>query len=194
MSRVHLILVCVSLAGCTPLKTAAAPADREMVLANGDSILVYPLPHRQSLLPESGDIPFIGSLQIRAGAGFRRDYTWDGETRSVDLWPRETRWLGSFGAYYPGPGSHWRSNHGITRGVLEEGQKHFDRVGDAQAWLDSKPYAVYSNDGLVVDFSKNSGADGTLSVDVWQILVNGQRPSMLKGSHDSLISISRKGR
>jgi hypothetical protein len=69
---------------------------------------------------------------------------------------------------------------------------HFDTVEDAQTWLASKPYSVYTHDGLVVDFRKNHGAGGTLSVDVWQILIRKQRPEMLKGSHDELISVSRR--
>ena len=166
-------------------------SEREMVLTEGTTITVNPLPHKQALHPVPGDMPFTGSLKIRAGAEFTRSYSWDGETRSVDLWPRDERWYGSFGAYYPGPASHWRSNHGITRGVLEEGQMHFDTMEDAQNWLASKPYAVYTHDGLVVDFRKNSGGGGTLSVDVWQILVRRQRPTMLKNSHDDLISISQ---
>ena len=68
---------------------------------------------------------------------------------------------------------------------------HFESVEDAQKWLESMPYAVYSHDGLVVEFSKNSGAGGTLGVDVWQILIRKQKPTMLKGSHDNLISVSR---
>jgi hypothetical protein len=185
------ILVCVSLAGCIISAVTSAPLEREMVLKEGATISVHPLPHKQALHPEGGDIPFTGSLEIRANAGFRRDYTWNGETRSVDLWPRDQRWFGSFGAYYPGSESHWKANHGITRGVLEEGQMHFDTVNAAQKWLASKPYAVYTHDGLVVDFRKNSGAGGTLLVDVWQILIRNQRPETLEGSHDELISVSR---
>ncbi|SRR5258708_7486191 len=185
------ILIGVWLAARTSAGASVSPSEREMVLSEGTTITVYPLPHKQALYPQSGDIPFTGSLQIRAGSGFRRYYTWDGETRWVDLWPRDTRWYGSFGAYYPGPGSHWRSNHGITRGVLEEGQMHFDRMEDAQSWLASKPYAVYTHDGLVVDFRKTTGAGGTLGVDVWEILVRKQRPTRLKDSHDDLVSVSK---
>jgi len=163
-----------------------------MVLTEGDTVTASPLPHRQNPFPYGGGVPFLGALEIRAGAGFMRSYTWDGETRSVDLWPRDKRWLGSFAAYYPGPGSHWKSNHGITRGVLQEGQMHFDTIEAAQNWLAAKPCAVFTHDGLVVDFQKNSGAGGTLSVDVWQILIRKQRPEMLKGSHDELIAVSRK--
>lgn len=191
MRRAHVyFLICLPLVVCTSPGASVSPSDREMVLTEGTTITVSPLPHEQALHPELGDIPFVGSLKIRAGSGFRRYYTWDGETRSVDLWPRDKRWNGSFGGYYPGPGSHWRSNHGITRGVLEEGRMHFDRAEDAQTWLASKPYAVYTRDGLVVDFYKTKGAGGTLEVAVWQILVRGQRPIMLKDSHDDLISVS----
>ena len=49
-----------------------------------------------------------GEITIRAGDGFERFYTWDGATRSVKLWPRKTRWYGSLGIYYPGPGQHWK--------------------------------------------------------------------------------------
>jgi hypothetical protein len=64
---------------------------------------------------------------------------------------------------------------------------HFDSVEDAQSWLTNRPDAVYTHDGLVVEFSKNKGAGGTLEVAVWQILVRGKRPTMLKDSHDNLL-------
>ena len=169
-----------------------SPSEREMVLSEGETITVYPLPHNQVLHPEAGDIPFKGALTIRAGKGFIRYYTCDGETRWVELWPRDHRWRnGSFGAYYPGVGSHWRSNHGITRGTLEEGLMHFDTLEQAQDWLASKPYAVYNNEGLVVDFSKTSSGGGTLAVAVWQILIQGQHPTVLKNSHENLIRVTK---
>jgi hypothetical protein len=172
------------------MAASVSPAEREMVLTEGATVTVNPLANKQAPYPGGGSLPFTGALMIRAGSGFTRFYTWDGETRSVDLWPRDKRWYGSFGAYYPGPGSHWRSNHGITRGTLQEGQMHFDTVEDAQKWLADMPCAVYTHEGLVVDFSKNSGGGGTLNVDVWQVFVRGKRPAMLKDSHDELISVS----
>src|SRR4051812_41947497 len=95
------VLAGLSLVGCTSPGATVSPADREMVLAEGAVITVYPLPHKQALYPDAGDIPFIGSLEIRAGSRFTRFYTWDGETRSVDLEPRDKRWYGNFGAYFP---------------------------------------------------------------------------------------------
>ncbi len=193
IKRAVWFLLCVSVVRSQSPETSVTPSQREMVLTENVTVTVSPLPHRQAVFPRGGDIPFTGTLQISAGSRFARSYTWDGETRKVDLWPRDTRWNGNFGAYYPGPGSHWRSNHGITRGVLQEGQMEFDTVEDAQRWLSSKPYAVYTHDGLVVDFKKNSGGGGTLIVDLWQILIGKQRPATLKGSHDELISMSGQG-
>src|SRR5260370_18502078 len=104
------ILICVSLVGCTSPGAPVSPSEREMALTEGTTITVYPLPHKQALHPEVGDIPFTESLKIRAGYGFRRYYTWDGATRSVDLWPRDKRWNGSLCAYYLAPESTLRSN------------------------------------------------------------------------------------
>ena len=48
----------------------------------------------------------VGRIVINAGEGLRRSYTWDGATRSVEMWPRDKRWYGSLGIYYPGPEWH----------------------------------------------------------------------------------------
>ncbi len=48
-----------------------------------------------------------GNIVIKSGKGLKRYYTWDGATRSVVMWPRPSRWYGSLGMYYPGPGFHW---------------------------------------------------------------------------------------
>jgi hypothetical protein len=84
-----------------------------------------------------------GEITIRAGEGFKRFYTWDGETRSATLWARNNRWLGSLDINYPGPGQHWKSNHGITRGVLEEGVLWFKTLDDALAWIERERSPIY---------------------------------------------------
>lgn len=119
-----------------------------------------------------------GKITIRSGKGLKRSYTWDGATRSVVMWPRAERWYGSLGIYYPGPGFHWIGHHGIKRGVLEEGQQHFDTINEAKAWLHSPSHSdcVYRDDGLTVCFSKNL-ARHQLTVDVWQIFIEGKIPS-----------------
>jgi len=132
-----------------------------------------------------------GTITISAGQGFQRSYTWDGATRSVTLWPRWERWYGSLGAYYPGPGEHWKDNHGITRGVLEEGQQHFQTVQDAMVWI-HLPYhtgCVYRNDGLMVCWGRTP-ARKQLNVEVWQIYIAGKKPAQLSGNQDEKILVN----
>jgi hypothetical protein len=49
-----------------------------------------------------------GKIKIKALNGLHRTYTWENTTRSAELGLRKTRWYGSYGAYYPGPGYHWK--------------------------------------------------------------------------------------
>ncbi len=133
-----------------------------------------------------------GTIAIAADKDFERSYTWDGETRSIALWPRWERWNGSLGAYYPGPGQHWRNNHGITRGVLEEGQQHFQTIEEALKWIHLQQLqyhigCVYRDDGLIVCWGRTL-ARKQLNVNVWQIYIAGQKPKKLEGSDNTKIS------
>lgn len=105
------------------------------------------------------------------------------------MWPRQERWYGSLGLYYPGPGNHWKSHNGITRGVLGEGQQHFKTVEETLAWISEQkrwmPF-VYRNDGLVVGWRKVPPRK-QLNVEVWQIYINGEKPMALPGSEDDKI-------
>lgn len=131
-------------------------------------------------------------IKIRAGEGLERFYTWDGATRSAKLWQRKLRWYGSLGAYYPGPGEHWKSNGGITRGVLNEGVLWFKSANDALNWLERARSTgvdyVYSTDGLVIGFGKVPERK-QVNVSVWQIMIAGERPRTLPGSRDDLLSV-----
>jgi hypothetical protein len=135
-----------------------------------------------------------GTIRISAGAGLKRTYEWDGAARSVVLIPREKRWLGSLGAYYPGPGDHWKPHEGITRGVVEEGQQHFIFTSSAMRWLHlQKGYypTVYRDDGLVVSYGKVL-LRRQLNVEVWQIFIRGKKPTKLAGSNNLAIRWLRK--
>ncbi len=119
----------------------------------------------------------LGEIKIKANGGLERIYTWDGASRKAELKPRKTRWFGSFGAYSPGRGFHWEENHGILRGVLEEGQQHFNSLDEAIAWL-KLPYhsnCVYRDDGLAICYSKNIKRF-QLNVSIWQIYIEGSKP------------------
>lgn len=169
-------IVFFSLASCSQEKTDQALAS-EIVMSKGMVIKVT---------------NSYGEMKITAGEGFLRNYTWNGDTRSAQLIPRKSRWNGSLGIYFPGEGNHWKEHDGITRAVLEEGQQHFNTVEEAVSWITKENHwgYVYRNDGLVVGWDKMTGAGGTLGVSVWQIYINGQKPTSLPGSQDSKISVS----
>lgn len=133
-----------------------------------------------------------GEIKIRAGQGYERFYTWDGATRSAKLWQRKQRWWGSLGIYYPGPDEHWKPNNGITRGVLNEGVLWFKTVDDALNWIkrarSTGVDCVFTDDGLLIVFGKLP-ARKQVNVDVWQIMVAGEKPRLLPGSKNDLVSV-----
>lgn len=132
----------------------------------------------------------VGKMTITAGKGLNRSYTWEGATRSVEMIPREERWYGSLGLYFPGPAEHWNEHNGITRGVVEEGQQHFKTAEEFREWLAARKYMpyVYREDGLVVGWRK-APARKQLNVEVWQIYINGKKPAKLDGSQGDKIKV-----
>ncbi len=134
-----------------------------------------------------------GVMEITAGKENVRNYTWNGGTRSAELIPRKTRWNGSLGIYFPGEGNHWKEHDGITRAVLEEGQQHFETIEEAVEWIRKENHwgYVYRDDGLVVGWDKMTGAGGTLGASVWQVYINGKKPTSLPGSQNDKIVVSK---
>ncbi len=110
-----------------------------------------------------------------------RSYTWEGETRSLIMFPRKARWYGSMGVYDAAVGDIWQEHNGIRRGVVDEGQQHFDNEESALEWLKHRYECVYRDDGLVVCYSKTLGRR-QLNVDVWQIYLGGTVPSKYQES------------
>ncbi len=100
------------------------------------------------------------------------------------------RWYGSLGLFNPGAGEHWRNHHGITRCVTEEGQQHFKTLDEAMKWIQKRAWMpfVYREDGLMVAWDKNLDRM-QLSVEVWQILINGKKPKGLPGSERDKIVV-----
>jgi hypothetical protein len=137
-----------------------------------------------------------GTMTITAGKGLERSYTWEGATRSVIMIPRKERWYGSLGIYSPGA-DNWKEHNGITRGVLDEGQLHYDSVDRAMKFF-KHPFranvTVYNDNGLVITCSNAinpyGGPTNTLFVEVWQIYINGKKPTRLPGSQNDKIIVS----
>lgn len=130
-----------------------------------------------------------GELKIRHVDTFTREYTWDGQTKRFTHQPRKKRWLGSLGMYRP---TGDRSMHA----VLEEGQQHFESVGEAHSWIEKQKrhmdYA-WNSDGLLVgwDEQKRPG-DGyiALSVEVWQLYIRGVKARLKAGGSTNQLRVS----
>lgn len=161
-----------------PVKDSPIPAGCEIVMAPNTKI--------------TATTP-VGTIQIVSGSGLMRTYTWEGETRSVEMWARTKRWMGSKGMYFPGPGEHWNPVNGITRGVLEEGVQNFRSTSSALKWIENhscRQNVIYRNDGLLVCWDKDSHRK-QLNVDLLQILINNKKPKELRGADDSKIFVEK---
>ena len=149
------------------------------------------------------------TLNISAGPCYERIYTWESGTCTILQQARTSRWYGSFGIYSPSamdwkPGSCEELNHA----VVEEGQQQFSNVSDALAWLNGKysnwqslpesqwrptinfSQSAYTSDGLLVSWELSPLEDKKfLNVHVWQVYINGIKPTKLEGAQDSKIKV-----
>jgi hypothetical protein len=169
-----LAVLLAAMASCQgPPKDRPIPVENEVVMEPGSRI--------------TAKTP-AGTIVIGAGQGLRRSYTWNGATRAVEMLPRDERWYGSLGIYFPGPGNHWVEHEGITRGVVEEGQQHFNSTDDALAWLKVQNWQphVWNSTGLVVGW-RTVPERRQLNVDVWQVYVAGKKPADFPGADDEAI-------
>jgi hypothetical protein len=95
----------------------------------------------------------FGAIKIKAKDENIREYTWNGETRSVIMMERHKEWMGSRGLYFPGPGEHWKNNNGVTRGVLEEGIRKYKSEKEFKQWIRHRYQSYlnykYINNGII---------------------------------------------
>ena len=104
------------------------------------------------------------------------------------------------GAYIGGALEPWKEHDGIKRFVVDEGQRYFTNTTTAIQWIQKKGRHlsyVHNDSGLVVGMKKSlpspemkeQGMPGCLSVDVWQIYINGKKPQKLDGSKNNAITV-----
>jgi hypothetical protein len=82
---------------------------------------------------------------------------------------------------------------------MEEGFQHFSSVEELQYWIDYERRQnplEYTSDGLVVEGRYQTrppgvteGPESAMSISVWRLLVNGARPTGLKGAHDERFKV-----
>lgn len=129
-------------------------------------------------------------MTIGAEEGTVRTYSWDGITRRVELTARPKRWYGSLGLY--NPGESIEEHKGITRALVSECQRHFTSEQEALDWLNGpyhKKYLVYNSNGLAVGWYLTPERN-QLTVDVWQVYVNGKKPTNLPDANNRDLEVS----
>ena len=175
MRHAFLLALFVFGSSCTDNRKGALLSHTEVVLSPGMSVT--------ATNPN-------GTITIEADGEASRIFSGAGWKKHSDLIPRTTRWYGSLGLYDP---AFSRSPHG--RMLVDEGRLFFSSEADALRYLyvgstHKKP--VFNNRGLVVGFHVEviPGGEPTRSVQIWQIYIDGKRPTSLKGADDSAIKVS----
>lgn len=137
-----------------------------------------------------------GELRIYASGDVMRGYEWDGVTRMAALASNTTPAAGY-------PAHHFQcitrdsGQAGVTkRGEFWEGVRRFDTMAEATRWIGEQSTeitTVYRNDGLLVSCSKDKSLN-LLTVEIWQILVDGTKPSLLAGANDEAMTMGKTER
>lgn len=131
-----------------------------------------------------------GTVSVHADAEATRTFSGTGWRKRTRLIPRTTRWYGSLGLYDPAG-----SCTPYGRLLVDEGRLFFQSESEALRYLNvagSYMKPVFTSDGLVVGFHVEPirGGEPTRSIDVWQIYINGRKPTAMRGANDTAISIS----
>jgi len=141
------------------------------------------------------------SGSVVTGTGLERTYEWNGCSFPSPMGPRGSRWYGSLGIYGGAVGSGFLGSllprligcKGVDRTVVEEAQLHFAEIAEAELWVArySKNFdTVWSNDGLVIQ-QIVSPDRRQLGFDVWQVCIDGHKPTRLLHATDEAIQVVR---
>ncbi len=133
----------------------------------------------------------FGIIEIRAGEGCERTFTWENKSYTVELIPRRERWYGNFGLYHP----QMRPPHkNVVHMVAEEYQLNFNSEQEAVQSI-NKRGGLYNDEGFYVNFIKRDGPGGEdnifIMVTVSRILINGQKIKELQGSTNKKVKVIR---
>ena len=131
-----------------------------------------------------------GKVRISYIDATKRRYQWDGRSQLVAMIPREEVFDGKLGLYEPA--DSWGLSFWKDRLVVQESVINFESVAAIEAFLlQSRDYMnwVYSDDGLVVGFGRTP-ARKQINIDLWQLLLHGEKPKKLKGAQNTAIQLT----
>jgi len=131
-----------------------------------------------------------GKVRISYVTSVKRKYEWDGRAKIIKMIPRKEPFSGRLGLYQPA--SSWGLNPFEIRLVAQEAAINFDNEDQIYAFLrQSSDYMdwVYTNNGLVVGFGRTPSRK-QINIDLWQILLHGQKPNGLIGAKPEHIVVT----
>ncbi len=131
----------------------------------------------------------FGNVSVSYVSPTRRKVELDGVIRLLDTIPREEKFEGKLGIYNPGAVKFFSFNE--TRIVFEESTINFDNYEQIRAFLKQSRQVmdwVYTKDGLVMGFSRDS-VRRQVNIDIWQILISGNKPVDIQGSRENSIHL-----
>lgn len=129
-----------------------------------------------------------GFLEIKAGKGCEREYTWNGQKYKAELIPRTERWCGHLGLYGPALRPPFPD---VVHMIAQEHQTNYKSDADFLKYRekgeDPDVFEIYNDEGLFLRFIKRVSPSGQIALDVLvsQILINAKKPSKLSGSNSS---------
>jgi hypothetical protein len=137
-----------------------------------------------------------GTITISYVDPIRRNYKWDSGSRTVKMIVRKERFQhygtigkGILGLYEPAAVYFfsWK-----PRLVVQEAEKYFQSEEEVRSFLRSGSAImdpVFTEDGLVVGFSKIDGRGNQINVDVWQIFIKGEKAKNFFSEKNKAISV-----
>ncbi len=133
----------------------------------------------------------IGLIRLYASSDLRRSCEWKGATRSATLeFRKESSPDGPILCFY-GFNEDSGQHNVTTRIEFREGRKNFQTPDQAVQWIREQSEripTVYQNDGLLISCKMNSEKN-QLTVEIWQILINADKPTSLPGGDDTKITV-----
>lgn len=196
LTLLSIVIAALAATGCASLQ---GPAQPEPVTKKPEGPTpptnVPPVPERNEIVLETGTkvtaTTAAGEITIIAGPGLLRTIKWDGATRWAVMKPREERYAGSLGIYYEGTPPDWKPHQGLRRLNYEEGQLHFETLHAAKVWMQIRRlHFVYTDTGLVIGW-KREFEDNTLTVEVWQFYISGEKPTNMPGAEVRQIALTQ---
>ncbi len=133
-----------------------------------------------------------GKVRISYVTSIKRKYEWDGKVKIVKMIPRKEPFSGRLGLYQPA--NSWGLNPFEIRLVVEEASIDFGKEDQIYAFLkQSSAYMdwAYTSDGLVVGFGRTPSRKQS-NIDLWQILLRGQKPVGLIGARREQIVLTEQ--